>query len=294
MFQSSRRLLACAAAFGALSLAPFAAHASTVTFSDFSSTAGLTLVGNAATAVTGDGTVLRVSPANYWQAGAAYSTSAITLSNSDVFSTQFQFRFTNPGGIDPADGITFVLAANPTGLGASGFGIGYYGLQHSVAIEFDTYDNGEPGTSNHVALDTNGGLQDQFAASPYGVQPCNFTGNSYLSAGCMSNGDLWTANIGYDGTTLSVRLRDGNMAQQLLWSQAVDIAGALGTNQAYVGFSSATGAGFENHDIVNWQFSDTTSLTSGAPEPATWAMMLLGFGGLGAAMRRRRKVAVAA
>jgi len=26
------------------------------------------------------------------------------------------------------------------------------------------------------------------------------------------------------------------------------------------------------------------------PEPATWAMMLLGFGGIGMAMRRKRRV----
>jgi PEP-CTERM motif len=31
--------------------------------------------------------------------------------------------------------------------------------------------------------------------------------------------------------------------------------------------------------------------TGGVPEPATWAMMLVGFGGLGAAMRSRRKLA---
>jgi len=32
-----------------------------------------------------------------------------------------------------------------------------------------------------------------------------------------------------------------------------------------------------------------TPVTGAVPEPATWAMMLLGFGGIGAAMRRRRK-----
>jgi len=37
------------------------------------------------------------------------------------------------------------------------------------------------------------------------------------------------------------------------------------------------------------------SLTTGTvPEPATWAMMLVGLGGIGAAMRSRRKLAVAA
>ena len=36
------------------------------------------------------------------------------------------------------------------------------------------------------------------------------------------------------------------------------------------------------------QFNGTANLTA-VPEPATWAMMLLGFGGIGAAMRRRRK-----
>jgi hypothetical protein len=36
------------------------------------------------------------------------------------------------------------------------------------------------------------------------------------------------------------------------------------------------------------RFDLTTNTTPGAPEPAAWAMMLVGFGGLGAVMRRRR------
>jgi hypothetical protein len=38
----------------------------------------------------------------------------------------------------------------------------------------------------------------------------------------------------------------------------------------------------------------TISTAPGVPEPATWAMMLVGFGGLGAAMRRSRRRAVRA
>lgn len=34
---------------------------------------------------------------------------------------------------------------------------------------------------------------------------------------------------------------------------------------------------------------DTISFNSAVPEPATWAMMLMGFGAMGAAMRRQRK-----
>ena len=55
---------------------------------------------------------------------------------------------------------------------------------------------------------------------------------------------------------------------------------------------NASGVGAENVQSV-----PTLSITlraDGVPEPATWALMIGGFGGLGAVMRRRRGLAAAA
>ncbi len=45
-----------------------------------------------------------------------------------------------------------------------------------------------------------------------------------------------------------------------------------------------------NSRYENWTFASQDIVVNppGVPEPATWAMMLIGFGGLGAVMRRRR------
>ena len=54
---------------------------------------------------------------------------------------------------------------------------------------------------------------------------------------------------------------------------------------------STFGAPFQPFDTLNLGvqiFGDTAS--TGVPEPATWAMLMLGFGGLGYAMRRRSQV----
>ena len=51
---------------------------------------------------------------------------------------------------------------------------------------------------------------------------------------------------------------------------------------------------------INWSGHSITpgdelvlDVSAGVPEPTTWAMMLVGFGGLGVAMRSRRKVSAA-
>lgn len=269
------------------------------TFPNFTSTAGLTLVGNATTTTTSDGTVLRVVSAAGSESGAVYYTTPITLGSGNTFSTQFQFRFTNPGGVDPADGITFVLAASPSGLGGTGNGIGYVGVSNSVAVEFGTYNNaigdgpyaGAPNSSNHVAIDTNGVRTQTDVTNVYGNSSCGFsTGypvqNSYTAAGCMSNGDLWTVTITYDGTGLTVTLLDPSEGTTFtaLNYVPINIASYLGSSNAYVGITGGTGAGWENEDIVNWTFSNAAQITSPVsptPAPTSFILMLTGLSMVG-------------
>lgn len=298
----------CLASAGVIAFCAAPAFADSFDYPNFSDTSHLTMVGSTAIAATGDGTVLRIIPAAAGQAGAAYSTSAVQLGAGNTFSTQFQFRFTDPGGADPADGITFVLAADPGGLGTAGYGMGYQGVPNSLAIEFDTYNNGNPGSlgpfpaepdsSNHVALDIGGVLTNANWTNVYGNGSCGFAGGMpsqgpNTAAGCMSNGNLWTATISYDGTALNVSLFDPAKGTTFdaLTAVPIDLASILGTNTAYVGFTGSSGAGWENEDIVNWRFSNTAVLPS-VPEPASWAMMLAGFGLAGGAMRSRKRATV--
>ncbi len=60
---------------------------------------------------------------------------------------------------------------------------------------------------------------------------------------------------------------------------------ANGLVQTVGGFSTAD-------DTYTLQFRTNANLAGAVPEPATWALMLIGFGAIGAAVRRQRKATV--
>lgn len=95
-------------------------------------------------------------------------------------------------------------------------------------------------------------------------------------------------NFGDFGTGPAVSSGFGALPSDAPW-QHYDIqftAGNSGSLTAFVGTGSNDNVG---------PLLDNFSLSIGAvPEPATWAMMLFGFGAMGAAMRSRRRAAVAA
>jgi hypothetical protein len=259
----------------------------------FASTAGLTINGNAATTVTGDGSVLRLTPAATGKGGSAFTTSQISLGAGASFSTFFQFRFSNPGGISPADGIVFVLQTVNNNVGGVGGGLGYQGIASSVGIEFDTFNNGpafgDP-NGNHVAVDTGGALNGS-GVIVNGQSACGNVGTVTGTLNCMANGDVWSVWIDYDGTNLQVALADNSIVRPSnIINQVINISSFLGSTSAFVGFTGGTGSGFENQDILNWQlvqrFAPITP--SGVPEPSSYILLGTLISGLGFAYKRRR------
>jgi hypothetical protein len=252
------------------------ANATSINYTDFSSTAGLTLNGNAAQA----GNVLRLVPSVDTQLGTAYLTNAVSLNSTTAFSTAFEFNVTTApnSSLGVPDGFTFLLqndAAGVNAVGAAGQGLGYVGLSPSVAVVFRGRD------PNLIGVIT-GGVDP--ASLPIPFQP-----TGYYSG---TEGEFYGRNefawIDFNpiNDLLSVYLSTNSIKPgSAIMSTTVDISSILGS-QAYVGFSAGNGGAFGNQDILNWSFTSSEPQTS-VPEPATIALVGLGLAALGFSRRRK-------
>jgi hypothetical protein len=225
------------------------------------------------------GGALRLTPASAQQSGSAWHSARVPVAAG--FTSSFSFRASDMGGSGDAsghvgaDGFAFVIQPVSTGavvLGANGRGgnIGYSSLARAVVVEFDTWFNG-PATAiepdgHHVAL-VSGGMGPVWAS----------TGTMAVGSleATLADGLLHEITVDYDGSVLEVIVDSRSVL-----SAPIDIGSTLGLSDggAFVGFTAATGGGWENHDIVEWDFATV-------PGPgATGALAL----GAAIAARRRR------
>lgn len=216
------------------------------------------------------GTDLQITPAVNSQAGTAFITTPFPVDPNTSFSSYFQFfigRGTTPG----ADGLTFILQNDLDGidaLGAAGGALGYEGydgvpgISNSLAIEFDTWLGGgsnEP-NDNHIGINTNGSVSSLETSTSI---PNLISGSSLFA---------W---IDYDGIAnlLEIFVNDvGTKPAVPNLSYTIDLY-SLTSDQAYIGFSAATG-GFNNeHLIEDWELDVYQSSTS-IPTLNEWGMII--------------------
>jgi Legume lectin domain/Bacterial Ig domain/Immunoglobulin domain len=209
-----------------------------VAYADFGATNSLSLNKNASVV----GTTLRLTEASENQTGTAWHASKVQVYRG--FSTTFQFQITNLGGLsylEPGgDGISFSIQSE--GLAADAYE--YCPSNNGLGISFNTFWN--PGlevSGNFVGICSNG---------PIWLLQHDLTGTPIN----LSDGNVHTAQITYDGAGLSVSIDDVAAIENFPVSldHVLDADGA-----AWVGFGARTGGAWERHDILNWSFCTLTN-----------------------------------
>lgn len=217
-------------------------------------------------------TSLRLTPAALDRVGIAYYAAKIPVENG--FETTFDFRISRPGrpegqeGEKGAEGFAFVIQNQGINArGHRGGSMGYAGIENSLVIEFDVYNNqdGEHNmqdpNGNHISVQSN-------SADPFGKTGAE----TYHSLGFTSPetqpglpqefiGDEFTrhtARIVYTPGLLQVYVDE--MAEP--FEVEVDLTDhiKLDNGKAYVGFTASTGVdwGWAAHDILNWTLQPVT------------------------------------
>ena len=252
-------------------------------YPDFSNVSGLKLNGTAVRS----GADLQLTAASGFQNGSAFTTASTPLGNLNSFSTHFRFRITNSGGIGDedgpgADGLVFVIQTISNNVGGAGGYLGYGGINHSLGIEFDTFNNGagfgDP-NGNHVGIDLNGNIVSVKTAE----ERTRF-----------NNGSVWNAWVDYNGLTDGLEVRWSLGSTRPINAQLTateDLRSILGSNSAFLGFTAGTGSGYGTQDILSWEYRDSFnpigSDPSAVPEPSTAALAFAGLLTLGVVRRRR-------
>jgi hypothetical protein len=139
-----------------------------------------------------------------------------------------------------ADGMTFCIQQASNTAGSSGGGLGYQNMPgKSIAIEYDTYNNGEI-NNNHIALDINGVLHGST--------------NVVSSPVDLADGKMKYNWIDYNGSTqiLEVRISNTSVRPTLATLTVSNLnlaSNFLNNTDVYFGFTAATGGATEEHAV---------------------------------------------
>lgn len=223
----------------------------------------------------------RLTPDANDQGGAIYQNQTINLNNS--FDFTFSVFLGCRNGNDAADGIVFVLTSNPNGLGQRGEYLGYgngSNQPYSLAVEFDTWENGNHGDPpyDHIAIESGGSVDHTVT----GYAPALPGGANIDNCQWYTVRIVWDVNTG----TFSVYF-NGALVQQIINPNLVNQYFA-GNPIVNWGWSGATGGGTNDQQVcinstsswvagVNYQscdltlqFTDISTVNAGTIQSWAW------------------------
>lgn len=116
------------------------------------------------------------------------------------------------------------------------------------------------------------------------------TGTASLTAGAVIPGDGWGS---YDVRSYSASITPVTLAAGTYWFSLQNAVTANG-NPIYWDVNNGPSSAFQSGvgAVGSESFTLYSNANGAVPEPASWALMLGGFGLVGGAMRSRRKAAV--
>jgi hypothetical protein len=209
-----------------------------------------------------------------WLAAASAALSVAGQAAASTVLFNEDWNPANVGGYSTVDGYRwadpFSLATASTVTTVTWYGSSYVGGDLTgIGFDADFYANasGAPGAS-----------VGHFSGTP-----------TFTDTGSQNRDHhevyLFTMNIDpvslSGGTTylFSVAAHGGNADSQFIWEESSQTNGAWSTN----------GGGAYRPNMGEAQaFSLIGTVSSGAPEPEAWALMIMGLGGVGGLLRRRR------
>lgn len=226
--------------------------AATISYSDFSDPSSLTFNGDASLA---GGEILLTSGRK--QSGSVFTTDPLSMGLDFSFSAFFSFIINNNVGFGDkdgsgADGIVFAIQNVGNTAGGAGGGLGYSGINNSLGIEFDTYNNGfvDDNDGNHVGVNLSGSVDSVFQQS---------------ESTRFNNGEEWYAWVDYNGQTnelfVSYSMDSFKPASHNL-SLNVDLSTILTSTNVFVGFTSGTGSIASDHYVKSLSFSNAFEVSS--------------------------------
>jgi hypothetical protein len=249
----SELLLAVSAGVAMLAGLAGAQCGAVFSFEDFSSTTGLTLVGEADTLDDH----LRLTRTGQGGAGAAWYTTSKAGLNAGFLTT---FRAAIRNGT--ADGFAFVIQdAAADAIGGGGSDLGYAGIALSVAVEFDTFWCCGEFDGAHVSVQTRG-VDDNSTGDNVSLAYA-FVPESFM------DGSSQEIAIEYTSGVLYVRLNGDPILFCPLDLGQLDNGGQLFADNgcAWVGFTAGAGAATADQLIESWDFTDWTDVSCGPLTP---------------------------